>query len=166
MPVRRVGRLSLVSAVLLCAVLLCAVVVAGCATTPPPVAGPGGFVTVELVRAPAEGTQFFEPIHRAEVIDERGAVVAAWRITDGAAPVEVPPGRYRLRVFTVFLGDTLECVADPGAPGGSRCGQPTLGPGQVCPLDIVVTAKAETRARFHILRDGGCRLDAASAPAS
>jgi hypothetical protein len=160
MPVRLAGRLSLASAVLLCAVVL-----AGCTTTPPPAAGPGGFVTVELVRAPAEGTAFFEPIHRAEVIDEDGAVVAAWRVTNGAAPVEIPPGRYRLRVFTVFLGDTLECVADPGAPGGSRCVQPTLGPGQVCPLDIVVVAKAETLARFHVLRDGACGIEAGSAPA-
>lgn len=121
---------------------------------------------VDLVHVPAEGTQYFEPIHRAEVIDEGGAVVAAWRVTDGAAPVEVPPGRHRLRVFTVFLGDTLECVPDPGAPGGSRCGQPTLGPGQVCPLDIEVAAKAETRARFLVLPDGGCGLEAASAPAT
>lgn len=118
-------------------------------------------MTVDLVHAAAEGTQYFEPIHRAELRDEGGAVVAAWRVTDGAVPVAVPPGRYRLRVFTVFLGDTLECVIDPGAPGGSRCGQPTLGPGQVCPLDIVVVANAETRARFHVLRDGACGLEPA-----
>ena len=171
MPVRRAGRSSLLRAVLVCtvllgAVMLGAVTLAACETTPPPSAGRGGFVSVDLVHLPAEGTPFFEPIHRVEMIDEGGAVVAAWRVIDGAGPVEVPAGRYRLRVFTVFLGDTLECIADPDVPGGSRCGQPTLGPGQVCPLDIVVVAKAETRVRFHVLGDGACGLEAAPAPAS
>jgi hypothetical protein len=146
--------------------LLCAVLLAACGTPPPPSsAGPGGFVSVDLVHGAAEGTQYFEPIHRAELIDQGGTVVAAWLVTDGAAPVEVPPGRYRLRVFTVFLGDTLECTSDPGVPGASRCVQPTLGPGQVCPLDIVVVSNAETRARFHVLRDGACGLEAGATPA-
>lgn len=155
---RRAGWLSLFPAIVLCSVVL-----AGCGTTPSPPPGPAGFVTVELVTAPGGGAAFFEAIHRAEAIDERGTVVVAWQVMDTAVPVEVPPGRYRLRVFTVFLGDTLECVLDPVAPGGSRCGQPTLGPSQVCALDIVVQATTETRARFHVLREGLCGLEAADA---
>ena len=81
-------------------------------------------------------------------------------MNEGATPVRVQPGVYRLEVFTVFLGDTLECVADPAAPGGQRCAQPTLGPGQVCGLDVAVVAGSETRAIVpHPARSDCCGLE-------
>jgi hypothetical protein len=85
-------------------------------------------------------------------------------VTEGATPVRVQPGVYRLEVFTVFLGDTLECVADPVAPGGQRCAQPTLGPDQICGLDVEVVAGSETRATFHIPQVGLCGLEIEPAP--
>ncbi len=111
------------------------------------------------VRPPGGEPGFFEPIHRARLIGVDGSVAASWELPEVAMPVPVQPGLYRLEVYTVFLGDTVECVADPAAPGGSRCSQPTLGPAQVCTLDIGVVAGQLTRATFHVLRDGLCGLE-------
>ncbi len=144
--------------------VLVAILLAGCATDPPATAGPGGFVVVNLAWAPGVQPGFFEPIHRARLIGLDGSLAAAWQVNEGATPVRVQPGVYRLEVFTVFLGDTLECVADPAAPGGQRCAQPTLGPDQVCGLDVTVVAGSETRAIFHIPKIGLCGLELEPAP--
>ncbi len=64
----------------------------------------------------------------------------------------------------MFLGDTIECVADPAAPGATRCGRPTLGPDQVCSLDVDVVAGQQTRATFHVIREGLCGLESEAVP--
>jgi hypothetical protein len=148
--------------------LLIALVLAGCGDPSPSAieSGPGGFVAVDIDQSVVQGQQPFEPIHRARLIAIDGSLAAEWQLTQAAAPVRVQPGVYRLDAFTVFLGDTLECVADPVAPGGQRCTQPTLGPGQICALDVVVVTEQTTRATYHVLRDGACGLEAGEAPAA
>ncbi len=149
------------------AVLIAALAAACGSTAPPTAAGPDGSVVVEI--APPEPDMpsvFFEPIHRAQLIAIDGSIAAAWQVTSSAAPVRVQPGTYGLQVFTVFLSDTLVCISDPAAPGGNRCEQPTMGPGQVCTIDVVVVAERETRATFHALADGACGLEGAEPAAT
>ena len=140
---------------------------AGCGTAPAPsrVPGTGGHVTIAVATAPDGNGSFLAPIHRARLVDPGGSVVAEWEVTEAAAPSgELDPGVYRLDVFTLFLSDYIECVTDPAAPGGSRCTQATLGPAQVCSLDVVLVAGQATRATYHVFRDGLCGLEPGDAP--
>ncbi len=152
-----------------CALAVLVLALAGCGTAPPPsrVPGTGGYVTVALATAPGSNGSFLAPIHRARLVRADGSVAAEWEVTAAAPPsTELDPGAYRLDVFTVFVGDVIECVTDPAAPGGSRCSQPTLGPAQVCSLDVVLVAGQSTRATYHVLRDGLCGLELGEAPAA
>jgi hypothetical protein len=145
---------------------IAAMLLAGCGTAPsaPATAEPGGFVTVTIARAPGAEPGFLAPVHRARLIGVDGSVAAAWQVMEPATPVQLEPGVYRLEFFTIFLSDVYVCEIDPAAPGGSRCGQPTMGPAQVCNVDVEVVAGQQTHATFLVLREGLCGLESAQAP--
>ena len=135
------------------------VLLIACGAAASPSGSPAGFVSVTVVNEVEPGGSLLTPIHRAQLLADDGSVVGAWEATEAAAPVAVPPGTWRLEVFTVFLSDHMDCVQDPAASDGERCFQPTLGPGQVCSLAVDVIAGQVTSANFHVLPEGACRLD-------
>jgi hypothetical protein len=128
---------------------------AACGSSAPSAAPGRAVVTV----APDDGADFFAPVHRARAITVDG-IVAEWRINESGPPVDLPAGTYRLEVFTVFLSDVVTCVEGVGGVGGagSTCLQPTLGPSQVCAIDIDVPAGGEVRALFRPSGQGLCQL--------
>ena len=134
-----------------------------CAPAPSP--GPPGRIVVTVVPAEPDNP-LFEPVYRARAIAVDGSLDVGWRLQPGAAPVEVPSGTYRLEAFTVFLSDYMVCadefgnVGDPGStePPNATCFQPTMGPGQVCALDVEVVPGGEVHLSYEAREEGGCEL--------
>jgi hypothetical protein len=131
--------------------------VSACAPTPTP--GPPGRILVTIVSAEPENP-LFEPVHRARVVAVDGSLDVGWRLQPGAAPVEIPSGMYRLEAYTVFLSDTIVCghpIGEPNAPEAT-CFQPTLGPEQVCAVDIEVPAGGDVHVAYEARDQGLCDL--------
>jgi hypothetical protein len=122
--------------------------------------GPTGFIVVTLDMSAAGPPSFFEAIHRAQLRGVDGDILAAWQVTAPPERIEVEAGTHRLEVFTVFLGDTIECVDDPAVPGATQCHQSTLGPPEVCSTDVLIAPGRETTATFRVFPEGLCRLGA------
>ncbi len=126
-------------------------------------AGPTGRIIVSV--GSAVGTNsLFEPVHWAKAIDSDGTVVVSWK-SAGGVPVEVPSGAYRVEAFTVFLSDTLVCghpIGEPSPPNAT-CFQPTLGPAQVCAVEIQVPPGGDVALLYRETGEGRCdlRLDGA-----
>jgi hypothetical protein len=119
------------------------------------------------VQGVADGNGLFNSENRARIVDANGTVAADWKLSvDTAFPVRVPTGVYTLSGFTVFFGDTMQCVDDAVRPGLQSCFQPTLqpGPGQICGIPIEVTETTLIDALFTNVGRGGCRLEALPAP--
>lgn len=136
-----------------------AAIVAGCMATPTPL--PPGRVVVTLDAAPPDNA-LFEPVRRAHAVSVDGSVDVGWRILEGAAPVELPAGTYRLEAFTVILSDFIQCNED--IPGGSQstCIQPTLGPSHFCAIDLEVRGGGDVSVTYRELGEGVCDLAAGS----
>jgi hypothetical protein len=142
---------------ILAALATAIVISTGCASTPSP--GPVGRIVITV--APDSGADFSPPIHWARAIAADGTVVAEWK-TEGGIPVEVPAGTYEVQAFTVFLGDTLVCVGQPieGAEPqpAESCSQPTLGPAEICLMQVEVAPGADVRLRYAMHDQGSCNL--------
>jgi len=139
---------------------LASAVVAGCdGPDPSPVAaGPPGIVRVAVDRS-GLGEVFFSSVDHARLVARDGTIVADRDISEGPpAEMEVPAGAYALRVFTVYLSDTLDCDVDPVTGGATNCVQPTLQPGQVCELAVSVPPGGSIEATFIVFAQGRCRL--------
>jgi len=137
-------------------------VIAACAG-PTPSPGPPGRLLVTVQLGPVENP-LFEPVRRARAVSVDGAIDVGWRLEEGAAPVEVPPGTYRLEAFTVFLSDFIQCTDTVGPAGPtSTCLQPTLGPSQVCAIDVDVVAAGDVTVVYRELDQGRCQLELGSA---
>ena len=158
MPAR--GRVRLIGPALV--VALASTLGVGCdGPDPSPVAsGPPGIVRVAVDRSQL-GQVFFSSVDHARVVARDGTILADREIAEGPpVAMEVPAGDYALRVFTVYLSDTLDCDVDPVTGGATNCVQPTLQPGQVCELAVSVAPGGSIEATFIVFANGRCRLDA------
>ena len=137
---------------------------AGCDASTATPSGPPGRLLVTIVQGPGENP-LFEPVRRARAVSVDGAIDVGWRLREGGAPVEVPSGTYRVETFTVFLSDFIQCVDTVGPAGPtSTCLQPTLGPSQVCALDVEVAPSGEVHLLYRELGQGRCELTRGEAP--
>lgn len=132
----------------------------GCGPSVP--SGPKPLGTIHVIAQRVAGQdRFFAAEHHARLTDANGTVFDDRRLTvDGPTDLSAPIGRYVLSAFTVFLSDFMQCSGDPARPGAETCFQPTLGPAEVCGVQVEVTAAVDVQAVFSILTDGRCRLDA------
>ena len=141
----------------LIAVIALATVGCGAATPEPSASTATGFVVVTADSVEPHAT-LFNSEDRARVVASDGSILADWAIASRPGPVPVPATTLRLETFTLFFSDWIQCSPDPAAPGTEHCAAPTLGPAQICTLEIEVRAGETVETAFRADGSGGCAL--------